>query len=501
MKMTKDRKSWSPEFWQASGSLGIDLNGLDISGTVDAAYYRAGTEVPGTVLTLPDIGSSNVIDGSITDDQTETTDTTQPVDSTDDIGSTEAVDSTEQTDPADDTASSQVETADATEATTADELTAETDAVSARETTESTAGTEIATAIDTDSDDSTQTVASTTDVTDITTEASTTAGSTDITTEATTDATTETTDATGGIAEDETFDVDTIFTSGTFEIAGGGGNPEDSIFQGEVELAQMKMTKDRKSWSPEFWQASGSLGIDLNGLDISGTVDAAYYRAGTEVPGSVLTLPDIGSSNVIDGSTTDDQTETTDTTQPVDSTDDSGSAEAIDSTEQTEPAEDTASSEVVTTDAAETTTTNEQTDETDALARETTELTDITTDASTDATTETTDATDGIAKDETFDVDTIFTSGTFEIAAGGGNPDDSIFQGEVELAQMKMTRDEGSWSPEFWQASGSLGIDLNGLDISGTVDAAYYRAGTEVPESVLTLPEIGSSNNLDEADR
>ena len=32
-----------------------------------------------------------------------------------------------------------------------------------------------------------------------------------------------------------------------------------------------------------------------------------------------------------------------------------------------------------------------------------------------------------------------------------------------------------------------------------TVDAAYYRAGTEVPESVLTLPEIGSSNNLDEA--
>ena len=89
--------------------------------------------------------------------------------------------------------------------------------------------------------------------------------------------------------------------------------------------------------------------------------------------------------------------------------------------------------------------------------------------------------TEEIADDETFDVDTIFTSGTFEIAAGGGNPDDSIFQGEVELAQMKMTRLDGTWSPEFWQASGSLGIDLNGLDISGTVDAAYYRAGTPVP--------------------
>ena len=65
----------------------------------------------------------------------------------------------------------------------------------------------------------------------------------------------------------------------------------------------MKMTRDNDTWSPEFWQASGSLGIDLNGLDISGTVDAAYYRAGTAVPGSVLTLPDIGSSNEIDAST------------------------------------------------------------------------------------------------------------------------------------------------------------------------------------------------------
>ena len=150
----------------------------------------------------------------------------------------------------------------------------------------------------------------------------------------------------------------------------------------------MKMTRDEGTWSPEFWQASGSLGIDLDGLDISGTVDAAFYRAGRTVPGSVLTLPEIGSSNA-----------------------------QSDSTASIETTEDT-------------------------------------------------------ADDGSFDVDTIFTSGTFEIAGGGGNPDDSIFQGEINLAQMKMTRDEGSWSPEFWQASGSLGIDLNGLDINGTVDAA-----------------------------
>ena len=66
---------------------------------------------------------------------------------------------------------------------------------------------------------------------------------------------------------------------------------------------------------------------------------------------------------------------------------------------------------------------------------------------------------------------------------------------------MKMTRDEGSWSPEFWQASGSLGIDLNGLDISGTVDAAYLQSWhATVPGSVLTLPDIGSSNNLEETE-
>ena len=80
-----------------------------------------------------------------------------------------------------------------------------------------------------------------------------------------------------------TFDVDTIFTSGTFEIAGGGGNPDDSIFQGEINLAQMKMT-EMKILVSEFWQASGSLGIDLNGLDISGTVDEAFYRAGRTGP-------------------------------------------------------------------------------------------------------------------------------------------------------------------------------------------------------------------------
>ena len=62
---------------------------------------------------------------------------------------------------------------------------------------------------------------------------------------------------------------------------------------------------------------------------------------------------------------------------------------------------------------------------------------------------------------------------------------------------MKMTKKGGTWSPEYWQASGELGIDLDGLDISGTIDAQYYRAGTEVPAEILTVPEFGSSNVIE----
>ena len=119
------------------------------------------------------------------------------------------------------------------------------------------------------------------------------------------------------------------------------------------------------------------------------------------------------------------------------------------------------------------------------------------TDTSTDETDPTGESTDGAESQGVFDVDTIFTSGTFEIAAGGGNPDDSIFQGEVELAQMKMTRTMAPGLLNSGKHLEAFGIDLNGLDISGTVDAAYYRAGTAVPGSVLTLPDIGSSNEID----
>ena len=70
----------------------------------------------------------------------------------------------------------------------------------------------------------------------------------------------------------------------------------------------------------------------------------------------------------------------------------------------------------------------------------------------------------------------------------------------VDLAQLKITKENKNWTPEFWQASGSLGIDLDGLNITGTVDAAYYRAGANVPTELIQTPELGESNTINETE-
>ena len=125
-----------------------------------------------------------------------------------------------------------------------------------------------------------------------------------------------------------------------------------------------------------------------------------------EVPGSVLTLPDIGSSNQPDTFTKTD-------------------TEALE--QQTEEATYDAVTDDATADSA-------------TPVESTSEGTPSEENAITSST-ETEQTTEEIANDEIFDVDTIFTSGTFEIAGGGGDAENSIFQGEVEVAQMKMTKD------------------------------------------------------------
>ena len=47
----------------------------------------------------------------------------------------------------------------------------------------------------------------------------------------------------------ETFDKDTIFSSGTFEVK-QDTESESSVFQGFIALEQMKITKEENSWSP-----------------------------------------------------------------------------------------------------------------------------------------------------------------------------------------------------------------------------------------------------------
>ena len=65
--------------------------------------------------------------------------------------------------------------------------------------------------------------------------------STDAATSTDTTTSTESEQTTEEIADDESFDVDTIFTSGT-EIAGGGGTLRLHLPR-RINLAQMKMTR------------------------------------------------------------------------------------------------------------------------------------------------------------------------------------------------------------------------------------------------------------------
>ena len=129
----------------------------------------------------------------------------------------------------------------------------------------------------------------------------------------------------------------------------------------------MKMTKDEGSWSPEFWQASGGLGVNLDGINLEGTVDAAFYRAGVKVPNSVLNVPELG--------------ERTEDTNADEITNNADSSIAV---EDSQTEEDSG---------------------------------------------------------ETFDKDTIYSSGTFEVKPDTGSQS-SVFQGSIALEQMKITKED-----------------------------------------------------------
>ena len=187
-----------------------------------------------------------------------------------------------------------------------------------------------------------------------------------------------------------------------------------------------------KDWEVQSWIATGEIAIDSPGLNIAGSVNAAFYKAGTEVPDEILQLPEIGSSNNIDeeeepsAKSTEENTEEPSTRQ---------------SRRQARQQARQASREIEeNTGTAET--------ETDGAEEESSEVVTNSseTDTSTDETDPTDDSNDGAESDGIFDVDTIFTSGTFEIAADS-NAGDAIFQGEVELAQMKITKEDDTWSP------------------------------------------------------
>ena len=232
----------------------------------------------------------------------------------------------------------------------------------------------------------------------------------------TTDSTEATIDSTRSLKQKASL-MSTPSSSGTFEIAAGGGKLDDSIFQGD-ELAQMKMTRMKDPGLQNL--EVRSLGIDLNGLDISGTADAAYYRAGTRFP-IQYHLPEIGSSITSMRQGMNQQTrqkkilmlhrqnhvdkqghrlarlqrneQTTDTTETDTATTDSIDISAATSTANRQHLKTTTSSETATS-------TVRQQQQTQQKSIDSTKL----------------------EADTTFDVDTIFTSGTFEIAVQWWQP-------------------------------------------------------------------------------
>ena len=134
-----------------------------------------------------------------------------------------------------------------------------------------------------------------------------------------------------------------IITSGNLEVPGKGAG-EDSIFRGKVDVHQVKFSKesvinesesttsiddeiteqteinndltrdnensfanevlnegteivektpttDQSTWVTESWIATGELAVDTSGLGIEGSINAAYYKAGTQIPNRILEIP------------------------------------------------------------------------------------------------------------------------------------------------------------------------------------------------------------------
>ncbi|MFL0771007.1 MAG: DUF4347 domain-containing protein, partial [Prochlorococcus sp.] len=67
-------------------------------------------------------------------------------------------------------------------------------------------------------------------------------------------------------SEDSSYIINTIETS---------SKTKDALFSGEIIAKDVVLTRDsQKNWSPQTWQAKAALDLDLDGLDLSGEVDA-----------------------------------------------------------------------------------------------------------------------------------------------------------------------------------------------------------------------------------
>ena len=265
-----------------------------------------------------------------------------------------------------------------------------------------------------------------------------------------------------------TFLKDTVYAKGNFAVGSG------SIFSGNIELAEMQVTKDESGeWSPQYWLAAGSLDLGLSalGLKASSTVKAAYYRGGTpinDVPAWTANQSDnVTASSSI--SSTGNSDEILDDTVFA-----KGSFEAEDSS-IFKGTIDLNELQLTKDDAGDWSPRYwnaggefginisglELAGKAQAIFYRNGE--EIHGDQEIKNDTE---------QSRVAETDTVIASGSLEATAG-------IFAGGIDLHNMQINQNKaGKWTPSLWNATGSLDLEIDVLNLKTKVNAEYYKSGT-----------------------
>ena len=442
MALTKDAQGeWSPETWQANAAFGIDLDGLDLKGKVDASYFRKETEIPRS------------------DDNQDSTIQKYDVDTITAQGFL-------------DVSADSIFSADAKLHLLSMEITKETE------------------------DESNQAESDTQSSTEWIPETWTAKAELDIAINGLGSGLTG--DATASFFRKDTikdedwigwtyvnqgldadlvshvdrFQTDTIYAHGTFTAT-------SDVFQGEI-VASLTLDKEasdnQDKWSPKTWSASAELALNTGALDLKAEINADFYRAGFD-------LYD------------DDTIEISAEPYSLDGENELFAADAeitLKSLALTKDAQGEWSPETWTARGAF------------SIGMGGGRLTGEANASFFRKGTEKKEADwkgwENLAGGINFEryekvaADRIFADGNF---AWSGN---DVFSGDIDLEWMQLTKEDGNWVPETWRGSATLGLNIEGLGLTqATINAEYYRSGVDNYEAdtiKITLPEENKTYRL-----